>query len=128
MRAIKLKSSLSNNQAEYEALLIGIEWAHGANIMALEVYRDSQLVVNQAQGTYTVQLEGLQSYVEKARQWKEKFNPFTLSLIIRRDNQQEDRLAKITSGKTQKEEGIPVEMETTISKVSHLIQYVQPTL
>lgn len=46
MWAIKLKPNLSNNQAEYKVLLIGMEWAHGANITALIFYRDSQLVVN----------------------------------------------------------------------------------
>lgn len=59
IRAVRLRPNLLNNQAEYEALLFGMEWAHRANITALQIYNDSQLVVNQVQGTYAVHSEGL---------------------------------------------------------------------
>lgn len=39
---------------EYEALIIGMKWAHRASIKALSIYSDSQIVVNQVQGTYVV--------------------------------------------------------------------------
>lgn len=68
--AIKLESNLSNNQTEYETLLLGLEWAHTANMKALKIFSDSKLVVNQVHGTYAVHSEGLQSYANKARQWK----------------------------------------------------------
>lgn len=104
MRAIKLDTNLSNNQTKYEVLLLGLKLAHDANITALNVYNDSQLVINQVQGTYAVHSGNLQTYVEKVKQWKDRFNPFNLSLIGRKDNQTVDSLAKIASGETPNEE------------------------
>lgn len=67
MRAVKLGTDLSNNHTEYEALLLGMKCAHAANITVLKVFSDSQLVINQVQGTYAVHSENLQPYVEKAK-------------------------------------------------------------
>lgn len=40
-RCIKLKSTLSNSLAEYEALIIGMRWTHEADIKPLSAYSDS---------------------------------------------------------------------------------------
>lgn len=40
-QSIKLEFTLSNNQTEYEALLIGIEFTHELNIITLNVYSNS---------------------------------------------------------------------------------------
>lgn len=58
-RSINLQSTLSNNQAEYEALIIGMTWAHKANKTALSAYSDSQIVVTQVQGTYAIHSKSL---------------------------------------------------------------------
>lgn len=125
MRAIKLESNLLNNQTKYEALLQGMEWAHVTNIKALKIFSDSQVVVNQVQDTYAIHSESLQPYVNKARQWKQRFKPFRLSLISRRDNQTSYRLAKIASRETQNEEGISIKTITS-SMETCLIQPIQP--
>lgn len=127
MRAINLKPNLSNNQAEYEALLKGLEWAHEEGIKAIKVYSDSQLVVNQVQGIYTTQAKGLQPYVDQARKWTDKFCLFSLSLIGTKDNQQADRLVKIASGEMSNEEGIPIERILANDKEPEFIQYLSPT-
>ena len=41
-----LISAISNNAAEYEALIIGLEIAHNMGLSTLSVYGDSQLVIN----------------------------------------------------------------------------------
>lgn len=46
-QSIKLDYPLSNNQAEYEALIMGMVWALSAGVQVLKVYSDSQVVVNQ---------------------------------------------------------------------------------
>ncbi|KAG5553224.1 hypothetical protein RHGRI_011177 [Rhododendron griersonianum] len=43
---------LTNNQAEYEALIIGLEIAKELNIRHLSVSGDSQLIIRQVTGQY----------------------------------------------------------------------------
>ncbi|KAL0298937.1 UNVERIFIED_CONTAM: Retrovirus-related Pol polyprotein from transposon opus [Sesamum radiatum] len=50
--AIKLDFPSSNNEAEYEAFLVGCELALAAGAKRIVIYSDSQLVVNQVQGSY----------------------------------------------------------------------------
>ena len=53
-----LTSAISNNAAEYEALIIGLEMAHNMGLNTLFVYGDSQLIINQLLGIYTVKNKG----------------------------------------------------------------------
>ena len=46
-RAFSLTESCSNNVAEYNALLIGLQLAHGMGVRYLEAYGDSKLIINQ---------------------------------------------------------------------------------
>ncbi|KAL0416730.1 UNVERIFIED_CONTAM: hypothetical protein Slati_3504900 [Sesamum latifolium] len=50
--AIKFGFKASNNEAEYEALVIGMRMAHETGAKHLLAYSDSQLVVKQVEGTY----------------------------------------------------------------------------
>ena len=48
--AIRFDFTASNSEAEYEALLAGLLLARDMNIKVLDIYSDSQLVVNQVMG------------------------------------------------------------------------------
>ncbi|KAL0453648.1 UNVERIFIED_CONTAM: hypothetical protein Slati_1342900 [Sesamum latifolium] len=50
--AIKFGFKASNNEAEYEALVIGMRMDHEAGARHLLACSDSQLVVKQVEGTY----------------------------------------------------------------------------
>ncbi|KAL0433672.1 UNVERIFIED_CONTAM: hypothetical protein Slati_2701500 [Sesamum latifolium] len=50
--AVKFDFKASNNEAEYEALVIGMRMAHEAGARHLLAYSDSQLIVNQIEGTF----------------------------------------------------------------------------
>ncbi|KAL0413147.1 UNVERIFIED_CONTAM: hypothetical protein Sradi_1516400 [Sesamum radiatum] len=50
--AIKFGCKASNNEAEYETLVIGMRMAHEAGAKYLLAYSDSQLVVKQVEGSY----------------------------------------------------------------------------
>lgn len=41
VRSIRLDYHLSNNQAEYEALVIGMQWALDLGVRSLKVFNDS---------------------------------------------------------------------------------------
>jgi len=53
-RAFSLTEFCSNNVAEYNALLIGLQLAQQIGVRYLEAYNDSKLIINQVKGEYEV--------------------------------------------------------------------------
>jgi len=53
-RVFSLTEPCSNNVAEYNALLIGMQLADEIGVKNLEAYSDSKLIVNQVRGEYEV--------------------------------------------------------------------------
>ncbi|KAL0427511.1 UNVERIFIED_CONTAM: hypothetical protein Slati_2925900 [Sesamum latifolium] len=62
--AIKFDFKASNNEAEYEALVIGMRMAHETGAKHLLAYSDSQLVVKQVEGTYKAKEESMIQYLQ----------------------------------------------------------------
>ena len=60
--AYKLRFPCSNNEAEYEALLVGLKAAKRHGIKKLKVFRDFKLVIKQVGGTYGVNNPTLATY------------------------------------------------------------------
>ena len=64
----KLQFNVTNNAAEYEACIMGLEAALTLGVQKLRVYGDSSLIINQISGKWIVRSESLapyQSYLEK---------------------------------------------------------------
>ncbi|MCX7993476.1 MAG: ribonuclease HI family protein [Fimbriimonadales bacterium] len=61
----------TNNQAEYRALLKGLEAARGAGADALEWFSDSELLVRQWTGAYKIKDPQLRALMENARKLAE---------------------------------------------------------
>ena len=55
--ALKLGFQASNNEAEYDAVIVGLNLAHSMEVDQLEVCSDSQLVVRQIEDTYVAKGE-----------------------------------------------------------------------
>ncbi|KAL0462549.1 UNVERIFIED_CONTAM: hypothetical protein Slati_0142500 [Sesamum latifolium] len=64
--AIKFGFKASNNEAEYEALVIGMRMAHDTGARHLLAYSNSQLVVKQVKGTYEAKEENSLSKLESS--------------------------------------------------------------
>ncbi|XP_058218170.1 uncharacterized protein LOC131329105 [Rhododendron vialii] len=77
--AFKLNFDVTNNQAEYEALIIGMEAAIALGVEKLEVIGDSNLVVSQANGDWKVREEKLKSYYQDLEELIPCFNKRELS-------------------------------------------------
>ncbi|CAL2265451.1 unnamed protein product [Prunus armeniaca] len=60
--AFQLDFKCTNNQAEYEALIIGLEILKGMKATRILVYGDSQVVINQLTGEYQCMSENLTLY------------------------------------------------------------------
>ncbi|KAL0427290.1 UNVERIFIED_CONTAM: hypothetical protein Slati_2903800 [Sesamum latifolium] len=93
--AITLEFPASNNEAEYETILLGSRLIHAAEARRVRAYSDSQLVVSQAKGEYEVRQEEMTKYLKKLREDMDKFEEFRLEQIPREQNLMVDQLVKL---------------------------------
>ncbi|KAK4409608.1 hypothetical protein Sango_0033800 [Sesamum angolense] len=105
-----LTQNCSNNVAEYQALILGLEIPVDAKQLSLKVYEDSQLVVNQLLGLYEVKKPELLPYHNYAKRLMGWLGDVELEHLPRKDNKQADALAKLAStlSMTDKEARIPI--------------------
>tara|TARA_B100000242_G_scaffold261333_1_gene207112 strand:+ start:306 stop:704 length:399 start_codon:yes stop_codon:yes gene_type:complete len=83
----------TNNVAEYNGLIIGLNNAIKLNISNLIVKGDSNLVINQMKGDYTVKSKNLLSLFNEAKNLENKFNNVEFLHIYRNENKRADELA-----------------------------------
>ncbi|CDO99984.1 unnamed protein product [Coffea canephora] len=95
--ALRFDFRASNNESEYEALIAGMMIARKLGAESIEVYSDSQLIVNQVGGSYEVKEEPLRRYVAKVRELETQFRIFTLKQVPRSQNRRADALSKLAS-------------------------------
>lgn len=62
-QAIRLGFPSSNNEVEYEAILVGLNIALTLSTTKLEIYNDSQLVIGQILGKYEAKDEHMARYL-----------------------------------------------------------------
>ena len=65
--ALRFSFKATNNQAEYESLIIGLKLAAHLEAKNLKVFIDSQLVVGQTAGEYEARDLILAKYLEKVK-------------------------------------------------------------
>ena len=70
--AIKFSFQASNNEAEYGAVITGLNLAHSMEADQLEVSSDSQLVVKQIEDSYEARGEKMIQYLKKVRELLKK--------------------------------------------------------
>ncbi|GKU99754.1 hypothetical protein SLEP1_g12552 [Rubroshorea leprosula] len=108
--ALKFNFDATNNMAEYEALLLGLQLALELKLSAIQVYSDSQLVVNQINSICEVFDPVMVKYVALVAKLKCKFQKFCLSKIPRTKNEQADSLSKFTSDSSSHSRSVFVEV------------------
>ncbi|XP_048599943.1 uncharacterized protein LOC125580038 [Brassica napus] len=96
-QSFRLEFHASNNEAEYEALVAGLRFAHGLKIRNIHAYCDSQLVANQYSGEYEARDERMDAYLKLIQDLSRDFNHFALTRIPRSENTQADALAALAS-------------------------------
>ncbi|KAL9235974.1 hypothetical protein vseg_010690 [Gypsophila vaccaria] len=69
--SIKLDFPVTNNAAEYEACLHGLQAAIFLSIKALRVYGDSSLIINQISGAWRIENDNLATYQAKVQELKQ---------------------------------------------------------
>ena len=86
--------SKTNNEAEYEALIRGIKEAHKLNLLSINIFADSQLVVRQIIGEYKVKNERMKLLHKQALELLEKLENWNIEHVLRDKNTRADALSK----------------------------------
>ena len=84
--SFKLELPCSNNMAEYEAYLTGLAMALEMGVKHLRVMGDSNLVVCQAKGIFSLKESSLDPYRAMAQKMEEKFSTFEIEHAPRNEN------------------------------------------
>jgi ribonuclease HI len=82
----------SNNQAEYQALIRGLEAAKKLSAAEVSVVMDSELVVKQLTGEYRVRHKGLALLFVKAWNLLHGFKRHSVRHVLREKNKRADEL------------------------------------
>ncbi|XP_070025435.1 uncharacterized protein [Nicotiana sylvestris] len=90
-------SKLINNEAEYEAMIAGLELAKGLGVEVIEAKCDSLLGVNQVNGSFEVLDDRMQRYLNKLQVTLHCFKEWTLDHVPREQNSEADALANLGS-------------------------------
>lgn len=96
-QAIWLGFPTSNNEAEYEAILVELSLALTLSASKLETCSDSQLVIRKIHGEYEAKDEHMARYLSKVWIALDKFNKWVAKRIPRSENTQADTLAGIAT-------------------------------
>ncbi|XP_010668304.3 uncharacterized protein LOC104885308 [Beta vulgaris subsp. vulgaris] len=119
--AIKFAFSASNNEAEYEATIVGLRMCLAAGTKNVLFKTDSKLVNGQLKGEFEVREANMVKYVEKAKELIAQLNHFEVQAIPRAENTKADALSKLASSNS-----FSVERTVTIDiqKEKSITEYV----
>ena len=93
---IRLDFPTTNNEAEYKALVVGLDLARAARATSVVIYCDSQVITNQVNGDYECKGERMKRYLDQVKRRVDDLQAKIIQ-IPRGKNEQADRLAKATS-------------------------------
>jgi ribonuclease HI len=82
-KSFKLDFSCSNNASEYEAYITGLAIAHKMGIKHPQVIGDSNLIICQTKGEFSLKEPSLALYRALAQKLEENFDTFEISHAMR---------------------------------------------
>ena len=100
-KALRLNSSATNNEAEYEALLVGMTMVQRMGGKSIKLFSDSRLVVGQVRGEFEAKDERMQGYLSQVKCLQLKFDSFDLLHVPRSGNAHVDSLAMLATSSAQ---------------------------
>ena len=98
---MRLDFSATNNEAEYEALLIGMAMVQRMGGKSIKLFSDSRLIEGQVKGEFEAKDERIQGYLSQVKCLQPKFNSFDLLHVPRNGNAHADSLAMLATFSTQ---------------------------
>ena len=100
-KSLRLDFSATNNEAKYEAMLMGIAMVQRMGGKSVKVFSDSRLVVGQVKGEFEAKDEGMQGYLSQIKCLQSEFDSFNLLHIPRNGNAHTDSLAMLVTSSAQ---------------------------
>ena len=128
--ALRFGFPASNNEAEYEAVIAGLNLAHSMEADQLKVCNDSQLVVKQIEDDYEAKGEKMIRYLKKVHELLKQFVRVQVRHIPRIKNSRAGTLAKLaTASQEDLDRQAPVEhlMEPSVDVNSDEVLLVMTT-
>jgi ribonuclease HI len=89
----KFLGEATNNEAEYQALILGLKNALSIGVQEIKVFMDSELLVRQISGLYRVKNPRLMIYFQQVRDLLNKFSNYVMIHIPREQNREADGMA-----------------------------------
>ncbi|XP_075486317.1 uncharacterized protein LOC142525917 [Primulina tabacum] len=95
--ALRIDSRVTNNEAEYEAVLVGLQAAREVGASRVIIYSDSQLITQQVKGAYEAKNEKMLKYLGLIKARASSLTDWSVEQIPREENAEADTLAKLAS-------------------------------
>ena len=89
----------TNNEAEYQALIDGLNYCVDNSIKEIKVFLDSNLVVEQVNENFKVKAANLKVLNSKVKELIEEFKLIKINHVYREDNKRADQLANMALDK-----------------------------
>ena len=90
----------TNNEAEYETLLIGMAMVEIMGGKLVKLLSDSRLVIGQVKGEFKAKDERMQGYLSQVKCLQSKFDSFDLLHIPKNSNAHADSLTMLADRKS----------------------------
>ena len=90
----------TNNKAEYEAILIGLDLAKAVRASSVVLHSNSQVVIGHINGDYEAKGERMKKYLDLLKRQTSQTFEVKFLQVPRGENEHADRLAKIASRNT----------------------------
>ena len=100
-KSLRLDFSAINNEAEYEALLVGMAMVQKMGGKSIKLFSDSRLVVGQVRGEFKAKDERMRGYLSQVKCLQLKFDSFDLLHVPRSGNAHADSLAMLAISSAQ---------------------------
>ena len=103
-KSLRLGFLATNNEAKYEALLMGMTMVQKMGGEVIKMFLDSRLVVGQVKGEFEMSDKRMQRYLSQVGHLRSRFESFNLLHIPRSGNTHTDSLAMLATSSAQ---GLP---------------------
>ena len=89
----------TNNEAEYQALIDGLNYCIDNSINEVDVFLDSKLVIEQVNKNYKVKAHNLKEFNSQVENMIKEFKYIEFNHVYREDNKRADQLANLALDK-----------------------------
>ncbi|VFQ79638.1 unnamed protein product [Cuscuta campestris] len=93
--SVGFRFKVSNNEAEYEALLCGLRLAASLKAVRIQVRCDSKLIVGHVTGEFEAKDERMKKYRDTALELLKAFGAYQIEQVPREENAEADILSKL---------------------------------